>query len=106
MLVLGLTVWKSMLHLAMHASPPVPGAMTSGYFLSSEKVDSGTPVAALRTELGIIISDDQMVWVPANTTQKSVSKLNVIEVATATDLLLPRQEASLQSSKATSACAE
>ena len=63
-----------MLHLAMHASPPVPGAMTSGYFLSSVKVDSGTPVAALSTLLGIIISDDQMVWVPALVTQADISQ--------------------------------
>ena len=54
-----------MLHLAMHASPPVPGAMTSGYFLNSLKVDSGMPVAALSTEVGICISDAQMVCVPA-----------------------------------------
>ena len=59
------TSWKVMPHLARHDSPPVPGAMTSGYFLSSVNVDSGMPVAALSTVLGIIISDDQIVCVPA-----------------------------------------
>ena len=68
-----LTVLKSMLHLAMQASPPVPGAMTSGYFLSSVKVDSGMPVAALRTVFGICIRDAQMVWVPASRMHISVS---------------------------------
>ncbi len=53
-----------MLHLARHASPPVPGAMTCGIFLNSVKVDSGMPVAAMSTELGIFISDAQTVWRP------------------------------------------
>ena len=67
------TAWKVMLHLARHASPPVPGAMTSGIFLNSVKVDSGMPVAALSTELGIIMSDDQIVWVPKQG-QSSISQ--------------------------------
>ena len=67
------TVLKSMLHFAMHASPPVPGAMTSGYFLNSVKVDSGMPVAALSTELGICISEAQMVCVPALSATATVS---------------------------------
>ena len=55
-----------MLHLARHASPPVPGAMTCGIFLNSVKVDSGIPVAAWSTELGIIISEFQTLCVPAH----------------------------------------
>ena len=64
-------------HFAMHASPPVPGATTSGYFLSSVKVDSGMPVAALSTVLGICISDAQMVCVPARPRRIAVGNCDV-----------------------------
>ena len=62
-----------MLHRARHASPPVPGAMTCGIFLNSVKVDSGMPVAALSTELGIFISEFQTVCVPARRAASGVS---------------------------------
>ena len=59
-----LTVLQSMPHFAMHASPPVPGAMASGYFSRSVDVGSGMPVAVLSTLSGICIRDAHMVWMP------------------------------------------
>jgi hypothetical protein len=45
------------LHLARHSSPPVPGAVTSGYLLFKDaKVASGIPVAAFRMLLGTCIT--------------------------------------------------
>lgn len=53
---------KLRLHLARHSSPPVPGAVTSGYRVFRDaKVASGMPVAEFKILLGILINEPHIV---------------------------------------------